>query len=71
MITMFLNGGSIDYKHQDIYKSERSFNHAMNILFEAGAVKLAINDEYYNVYLLTRAGEFLYKHGIIPLKKKE
>lgn len=66
--SMYNNGGQINYKTQNIYKTERSFNVAMGILFEANAVNMIMNDEYYNEFVLTKAGRFLCKSNIIPLK---
>lgn len=69
ILAMFNDGGRMSYKKQDVYKSERAFQKALNILVEASAVDLIINDDYYNEYVLTKEGRWLCEHGVIPLKK--
>jgi hypothetical protein len=63
---MFNNGHRINYKEQDVFKNERYFNLAMQILEKAKIIE-RIDNDYYPEYELLRNGFLLIKNKIIPL----
>lgn len=69
----FQNGSKINFKEQldiGIYKNQRSFNEAMELLCDKGVFK-KINNEYFPDFELLFNGRFLIDTKIIPLDINE
>ena len=64
----YYNNFLIDYKNQDIYNSEKSFNRSMMQLCRSRVFIPVVNDKFYPMFRLIKNGVELVEYNVIPLE---
>ena len=68
---MYNNNKKINYKEQEVFKNERSFNRAMRQLVRVRVVSEKQDGNFYPVFKLLFNGSFLIRINLIPLEVRQ